>query len=428
MKFHDLGLHPQVLRAVTREGYTEATPIQTAAIPLILAGRDVLGSAQTGTGKTAAFALPAIHHLLPEKTPNHHRLRRHRRRPIRVLVLAPTRELACQVEKSFRTYGRCTDLRSALIYGGVSQKPQVEALSSGADIVIATPGRLLDLIAQGHIQLGAVEMLVLDEADQMLDMGFIHDLKRIVNYLPRDRQTLMFSATMPGEIRRLANQWLEHPKTVQASPEASPPSQIEQSVTFVAKHRKPAKLVQVLQQLDGHRQLVFCRTKRDVDRLVRSLRQAKIPALALHGNKSQNARHEAIKTFSSSHPPVLVATDVAARGLHIPSVSHVINYNLPEVPETYVHRIGRTARAGAEGISISFCSEDERPHLRRIEKLIRRALDVQELAAGQDSDSVTNRQGNSSSSPKHGALGQPNGAKRRQRTSRRPRKGKQQKV
>ncbi len=379
MNFDEMGLDPQVLRAVTRQGYSTATPIQSGAIPLILAGHDVLGCAQTGTGKTAAFALPILHRLLPAKQTNHRNKRKQQYRPIGALVLTPTRELASQVQKSFATYGRCTDLRQTVIYGGVSQNPQVSALRAGTDIVIATPGRLLDLMNQGHVKLHDLQVLVLDEADQMLDMGFIHDLKKIAKQVPAERQTLMFSATMPSEIRRLASHWLDRPKTVQATPEASTPDKIEQTVTFVEKPQKSATLVRFLQSAGGQRHLVFCRTKRGVDRVVRYLERARIHAMAIHGNKSQRARENALQRFSSQRPPVLVATDVAARGLHMPNVSHVVNYDLPEVPELYVHRIGRTARAGATGASISFCSADERPSLKRIERLIRQAVKVQKL-------------------------------------------------
>ena len=373
-----MGLRPSILRAVQRQGYTSATPIQNAAIPLILAGHDVLGCAQTGTGKTAAFALPTLHHLLPEK-PSKPSKGRPRWRPISALVLTPTRELANQVQKSFATYGHGTGLRQTMIYGGVSQNPQVSSLRAGTDVVIATPGRLLDLMNQGYVKLGDLKILILDEADQMLDMGFVQDLKKIVKHVPPRRQTLMFSATMPAEIRQLASQWLDRPRTVQATPVASTPDKIEQTVAFVEKQQKPATLIRFLQTTAGERQLVFCRTKRGVDRVVRYLQQARIHALAIHGDKSQRAREQALAKFSSTQPPILVATDVAARGLHMPNVSHVINYDLPEVPEIYIHRIGRTARAGAAGASISFCSADERPYLKRIEKLIRQAVKVQNL-------------------------------------------------
>jgi ATP-dependent RNA helicase RhlE len=371
MNFDQLGLNPKLLQTVEKQGYTEATPIQSETIPLILAGHDVLGCAQTGTGKTAAFALPTLQLLMPETPSQPTKGRKQRQRAIQALVLTPTRELANQVQKSFGTYGRGTDLRQTVIYGGVSQNPQVKSLQAGTDIVIATPGRLLDLMNQGYIKLDQLKVLILDEADQMLDMGFIHDLKKIVRHVPAKRQTLMFSATMPPEIRQLASQWLVKPKSVQATPDASPPTKIDQTVAFVEKKQKPATLVQFLKSVSGERHLVFCRTKRGVDRVVKHLTQAKIKAMGIHGNKSQRARETALEQFSTQAPPVLVATDVAARGLHMPGVSHVVNYDLPETPETYVHRIGRTARAGAAGESVSFCSYDERPYLKRIERLIK---------------------------------------------------------
>ena len=385
MSFSEMGLDPRILRAVERQGYSDATPVQSEAIPLILAGHDLLACAQTGTGKTAAFALPMLHRLMPERLPNQPNDRRQRRRSIGALVLTPTRELANQVQKSFATYGRSTNLRQTVIYGGVSQYPQVQALKSGTNIVIATPGRLLDLMNQGHVRLQCLKVLVLDEADRMLDMGFIHDLKKIVSHLPKDRQTLMFSATMPTEIRQLASGWLENPRIVQATPEASTPEKIQQTVVLVDKPQKSAVLVHYLRNVGGERRLVFCRTKRGVDRVVQYLNHAQIHALAIHGNKSQHAREHALQTFSLPRPPVLVATDVAARGLHMPGVSHVINYDLPETPETYIHRIGRTARAGAAGASVSFCSIDERAYLKRIERLIGRTVKVQQLS-GQEHD------------------------------------------
>ncbi len=301
-----------------------------------------------------------------------------------MLVLTPTRELCRQVQNSFATYGRGTNLRQTMIYGGVSQNPQVNALRNGTDIVIATPGRLLDLIQQGHVKLDQLQVLILDEADQMLDMGFVQDLKKIVKHVPAERQTLMFSATMPSEIRQLASQWLDRPQTVQATPKDSTPDKIKQTVAFVEKKQKPATLLKFLQDAGGERHLVFCRTKRGADRVVLYLKKANINALAIHGNKSQNARERALAQFSSKRPPVLVATDVAARGLHMPNVSHVINYDLPETPEIYVHRIGRTARAGAEGESLSLCSVDERPYLKRIERLIKQTVSVLSLPGGAD--------------------------------------------
>jgi ATP-dependent RNA helicase RhlE len=401
MSFADLGLAPELLVNLQRLKYTVATPIQTATIPLILDGHDVLGCAQTGTGKTAAFSLPILQQLLPDgaaesqtrPAANGHGRAAGRRaetagkggraanhRPIAALVLTPTRELASQIAESFTTYGKNLGLRQAVIYGGVSANPQMAQLRHGVDIVVATPGRLLDLMGQNVVDLSRLRVLVLDEADQMLDMGFIQPLKRIVSRIPRDRQTLMFSATMPPEIQRLAEQWLQDPHIVQANVVARPPDKIRQSVAFVDQKRKIDALIDYVHQSAGIRQIVFCRTKHGADRLAKQLSQADIPAVAIHGNKSQNARQRALASFSSEEPPILVATDVAARGLHMPGVSHVINYDLPNTPETYVHRIGRTARAGATGESISFCSPDERESLRDIERLIGHSIAIHSLS------------------------------------------------
>jgi ATP-dependent RNA helicase RhlE len=384
MKFEDVGLHSRILRGVLRQGYTEATRIQAMSIPVLMAGNDLLACAQTGTGKTAAFALPVLHQLMVERDAMGPRADRAKGRPIRALVLTPTRELATQVHMNFLTYSRCTKLRSTVIYGGVSQHPQVQSLRSGSDVVIATPGRLLDLMNQGHVRLQDLSWLILDEADQMLDMGFIHDLKKIVSQAPEERQTMMFSATMPKEIRQLASRWLDNPEVIQAERVSSTPDRIKQMVTFVEKPKKPSTLVRFLTSSATGRTLVFCRTKRGADRVVGYLKRSNIHALAIHGDKTQYARSQAIERFCSPRPPVLVATDVAARGLHLPGVAHVINYDLPEIPETYVHRIGRTARAGEEGESISLCSSDERPVLKRIEALIRQSLKVQKAPREED--------------------------------------------
>jgi ATP-dependent RNA helicase RhlE len=369
MSFAGLNLSDLLLRAVREAEYHTATPIQTAAIPHILAGRDLLGCAQTGTGKTAAFALPILQRLKDSATGT-------QRRSIRALVLVPTRELASQIADSFHTYGRYTGLRKAVVYGGINQGPQVKSLIQGIDILVATPGRLLDLMNQGYVDLSQVGTLILDEADQMLDMGFIHDLKRIVARVPRERQTLLFSATMPGEIRQLANQWLRDPVTISVAPQATPADGVLQSVYFVDRRAKPDFLAQYVRDQATRRALVFTKTKRGADRLVRSLQQAGIRAEAIHGNKSQNARQRALTQFKSHRPPVLVATDIAARGLDIQDVSHVINFDLPTTPEIYVHRIGRTGRAGAEGIAVTLCDADERSMLRQIERLTRQRLDV----------------------------------------------------
>jgi ATP-dependent RNA helicase RhlE len=382
MSFTDLKLSDVILRAVREAEYERATPIQTAAIPPILGGRDVLGCAQTGTGKTAAFALPTLQRLLSRGELS-------QRRPIRALVLAPTRELASQIAESFRAYGRYTGLRHAVVYGGVGQQPQVKALSRGVDILIATPGRLLDLMNQGFVDLSRVETLILDEADQMLDMGFIHDLKRIVARVPRQRQTLLFSATMPEEIRRLAGQWLRDPAFVSVAPQATPAERVEQSVYFIDRGNKPHLLAHYLRDQGAERALVFTRTKHGADKLVRSLARAGVRAEAIHGNKSQNARQRALAEFKSARPPVLVATDIASRGLDIDGVSHVINFDLPMTAEIYVHRIGRTARAGASGVAVTFCDHEERGMLREIERLTRQRLNVAQHELAAESEATT---------------------------------------
>lgn len=424
MSFEGLGLHAKLLATLQKLKYTVATPIQIASVPAILAGKDLLGSAETGSGKTAAFCLPILQRLFIPASANsqsgesdttdraghggHRKHDRNSKRPISVLVLTPTRELANQVAKSFASYGRALGLRQAVIYGGVSQNPQIAQLRGGVDIVVATPGRLLDLMGQGEVELGQLRVLVLDEADQMLDMGFIQPLKRIVNKIPKSRQTLMFSATMPREIQSLAEQWLIHPVKVHANELARPPEQIKQSVAFVEQSLKAGALIQYVQTSLGIRQLVFCRTKHGADRVAKLLGRAKISAVVIHGNKSQNARERALASFCSEEPPILVATDVAARGLHLPGVTHVINFDLPNTPETYVHRIGRTARAGASGQAISFCSPDERESLRDIEKLIGNSIPIQSLGTAnspaaskkpQPSPSVTERAGRSSKRP-----------------------------
>jgi len=373
-KFEDLNLSGCLLRALKEKGYETATPIQADAIPHILKGSDLVGCAQTGTGKTAAFALPTLHRLLTGD--QHSQSNGKQQKKIRVLVLAPTRELTAQIGDSFATYGRYSKLRHAVIYGGVSQVPQVRKLRAGVDTLIATPGRLLDLINQRHINLSQVEMLIFDEADQMLDMGFIHDLRKIVSHCPKRRQTLMFSATMPPEIRKLADEWLHKPANIQTARVAAPAEKVEQSVYFVERRQKVRLLEQFLQNTAGGRTLVFSRTKHGADKIVQFLQKGKIRAAAIHGNKSQSARQRALEQFKSKSPPVLVATDIAARGLDINNVSHVINYDLPEAPETYVHRIGRTARAGASGSAVSFCTSDDVRTLRGIERLTRRKIDV----------------------------------------------------
>ena len=377
MSFEKLGLSESLVRAIRDEGYQTATPIQSQAIPFVRNGRDLMGCAQTGTGKTAAFALPTLHRLGagncgPSDSCN--KRGQVRTRPIRTLVLTPTRELAVQVAASFATYGRFTGLRTAVVHGGVSQNPQVRALQKGVDIVVATPGRLLDLMNQRHVDLRKIEILILDEADQMLDMGFLPDLRRIVAATPKQRQTLMFSATMPDEIRRLASDWLRKPKYVQVTPVSSPVDSVKQSVYFVETRHKLQLLTHYLRSTACERTLVFARTKHGADKIVKQLVRAGIHAAAIHGNKSQNVRTRTLEQFKSQKPPVLVATDIAARGLDVEAVSHVINYELPEVPEIYVHRIGRTGRAGATGIATSFCGGEERGRLRQIERLTRRSI------------------------------------------------------
>ncbi|MEX0885627.1 MAG: DEAD/DEAH box helicase [Phycisphaeraceae bacterium] len=366
MQFADLRLSEPILRAVATEGYSVATPIQSMTIPHALEGRDVLGSAQTGTGKTAAFALPVLHRLAETRGGKR----------ARGLVLCPTRELAKQIADSFATYGRHLSISGTVIFGGVNQNPQVSALRRGVDVIVATPGRLQDLMNQGHVDLGAVQTLVLDEADRMLDMGFINDIERIVKHLPAKRQTLLFSATMPQAIRRLADRLLTNPATVAVTPEQPTLDAVEQSVCHVQTRNKPALLAHLLDGMNITRALVFTRTKHGADRVTKQLRTCNHQADAIHGNKTQNARERALKQFALGRTRVLVATDVAARGIDVDGISHVINYDLTHEPETYVHRIGRTARAGASGVAISFCDHDERRHLVAIERLIGKPLGV----------------------------------------------------
>ncbi len=365
MIFGDLGLCESVLRAVTDEGYETPTPVQAEAIPHILAGRDVLGSAQTGTGKTAAFALPILHRLSLDRPIT--------RKPvaIRGLVLSPTRELALQIQDSLRCYGRHLGLRSTVVMGGVSQEPQVRAMQRGIDILVATPGRLMDLVNQGFAKLGSVETLVLDEADRMLDMGFLPDLRRIISQLPKKRQTVLFSATIPPAIAELAAGVLCNPVRVQIAPTKTNTPSIEQAVCFVPQEHKVRLLAEILNNEATGRVIVFTRTKRGADRVAEQLNRSGIRADAMHGNKSQGARKRILDSFKSNRPPVLVATDLAARGIDVDDVSHVFNFDLPDEPETYVHRIGRTARAGASGKAMSFCGGDERHRLMAIERMLR---------------------------------------------------------
>lgn len=371
MTFEELGLGQPILRAVTAEGYQTPTPIQAKSIPPLIEGRDLLGSAQTGTGKTAAFALPILHRLTANGNPTPGS-----RRNIRVLILAPTRELASQIGDSFRVYGQHTALRSAVIFGGVGQQSQVRALQKGIDILVATPGRLVDLMNQGYVDLKFVTIFVLDEADRMLDMGFMPDLRRVIAKLPHQRQTMFFSATMPAPIEQLAHTILKNPVSVQIAPVKANTELIEQSVCFIPKQQKSRLLIQLLKTKTVLRAIVFTRTKRGADKVAQDLNRAGIAAEAMHGNKSQNARERTLANFKSDRPPILVATDLAARGIDVDAVSHVFNLDLPHEPETYVHRIGRTGRAGATGIAVAFCDPEERGYLRDIERLLRRNLPV----------------------------------------------------
>ena len=365
--FADFGLAEPIARALEAKGYKEPTPIQMQAIPPVMEGKDICGIAQTGTGKTAAFALPMLHRMAAAPK---HRLKY----STRALVLAPTRELASQIAQSFEDYGKFLKLSVTTVFGGVPIPRQERAMSHGVDVVVATPGRLLDLVERGSIDLKHVEILVLDEADQMLDLGFIHDLRRIVGLLPRQRQTLFFSATMPKAIEELAARYLTNPVKVAVKPAATTAERVDQAVIHVNQAEKPALLQIVLKSEGLDRALVFTRTKHGADRVVRQLGNAGIKAEAIHGNKSQPQRERALASFKSGECKVLVATDIAARGIDVSGVSHVINYELPNVPESYVHRIGRTARAGKAGQAIAFCAEDERPFLRDIEKLIRQKI------------------------------------------------------
>ncbi len=369
--FSELGLIEPICKAVAAEGYTEATPIQTQAIPTILSGQDVLGVAQTGTGKTAAFSLPILQRLAASKRPA-------APRKTRALILTPTRELAHQVGASFATYGINLRMKRCIINGGVGMQPQINALQAGCDIVVATPGRLLDLIVRGHLSLDAVECFVLDEADRMLDMGFIHDVTKIIAMLPAQRLNLLFSATMPPAVAALAARTLKNHKRIEVTPSATTVERIEQRVLFVAKDKKRDLLVSVLQGGTVSRAIVFARTKHGANRLAEQLVRSGIKSEAIHGNKSQGARQRALSEFQSGRVQALVATDIAARGIDVEGVSHVINFELPNEPESYVHRIGRTARAGADGIALSFCDSEEIAYLRAIETTIRQEVPADE--------------------------------------------------
>jgi ATP-dependent RNA helicase RhlE len=367
--FTELGISEPLLRALADADYQNPTPIQAKAIPLLLDGLDLLGIAQTGTGKTAAFTLPLLHNLEEDN-------QRAGQRCARALILAPTRELVIQIADSIKTYGRHMRIRSVVVMGGVGQRPQVDALKRGVDILIATPGRLIDLITQGHADLSQTEYLILDEADRMLDMGFIRDVRRIIEKLPEERQTLLFSATMPGEVAKLSRDILYQPKRVEIEAKSITVDRVDQRVHHLDTGAKATRLAELLAEPDFQRVMVFTRTKHGANKVVKHLERDGVSAEAIHGNKSQGARQRALDNFREGRTRVLVATDIASRGIDIDDVSHVINYELPNVPESYVHRIGRTARAGADGIAISFCDSSERSHLRSIERLIKRSLIV----------------------------------------------------
>ncbi|KQN25653.1 DEAD/DEAH box helicase [Sphingomonas sp. Leaf33] len=372
MKFTELGLSKPVTDALAAKGYETPTPIQAQAIPALLQGRDLLGIAQTGTGKTAAFTLPSIDHLVASN-------KRALPRQCRMLVLAPTRELAAQIADNARGYSKFAKLSVVTVFGGTSVHKNKVDLSKGCDILVATPGRLLDLIDEGHLSLSAVEIFVLDEADQMMDLGFIHALKRVVKILPRARQSLFFSATMPSAIRDLSSQFIKDPVEVKVTPVATTAERVEQQVIFVNQTEKQALLTMALRSLKIDRALIFTRTKHGADRVVKLLAANDVASNAIHGNKSQPQRERALGLFRSGEVPILVATDIAARGIDVSGVSHVFNFELPNVPEQYVHRIGRTARAGADGMAISFCADDEKTYLRDIEKLTRQKIAIRSL-------------------------------------------------
>jgi ATP-dependent RNA helicase RhlE len=371
MHFESLDIIEPILRSIKEEGYTIPTPIQEQAIPIILRGTDLIGCAQTGTGKTCAFAVPILQLLSKNKAFD-------RKKKIRSLIVTPTRELAIQIEESFNAYGRHTGLNCTVVFGGVNQNPQTNALRNGVDILVATPGRLLDLMNQGHISLKDVEIFVLDEADRMLDMGFIHDVRKIISHLPQKRQSLFFSATMPPEIVKLAGSIVYKPVKVEVTPSASTVDIVDQYLYYIDKGNKNALLVDLLKDEKIKTALVFTRTKFGADKVVKVLKKKDITAEAIHGNKAQNARQRALSNFKSQTTRVLVATDIAARGIDVDDLEYVINYEIPNIPETYVHRIGRTGRAGANGTAISFCDAEEKAYIWDIEKLIAKQINVVE--------------------------------------------------
>ncbi len=366
--FESLGVAEPILRALGEQNYTHPTPIQTKAIPALLAGRDLLGIAQTGTGKTAAFGIPLLQRLSIGHVPP-------QAKQAKALILAPTRELAVQIEESLRTYGRFLNLKMTVILGGVSQNTQVRDMARGVDILVATPGRLLDLVQQKHVRLDAVNTFIVDEADRMLDMGFIRDVRKLVAMLPRERQSMLFSATMPDDIVKLTHDMLHNPERIEVAPQGKTADRIEQKLYFVPMAQKRQLLSELLKDLAMNRVIVFTRTKHGANRVAEHLSRTGVVAEAIHGNKSQNARQRALDLFRSGKARVLVATDIAARGIDIDDISHVVNFELPNEPESYVHRIGRTARAGGEGIAISFCDSSERSYLRDIERIIRMKIE-----------------------------------------------------
>ena len=415
MTFKDLGLSEALLKAVNKKGYTNPSPIQEKAIPLVLAGKDVLASAQTGTGKTAGFTLPMLHNLVANN--------KWKRRPIRALVLTPTRELAAQVFENVREYSEFVDIKSTVIFGGVNAKPQIRTLREGVDILVATPGRLLDLESQNALSLGKVEVLVLDEADRMLDMGFLRDIKRVLKLVPKERQTLLFSATFSKEIRELSSTMLRNPVSVEAEPENSTAEKVIQRAIRVDKDRKNELLIKLISEGNWKQVLVFTRTKHGANRLCEKLAKSGISAGAIHGNKSQNARTKALEGFKKNKIRVLVATDIAARGLDIPLLPHVVNYELPNMPADYVHRIGRTGRAGASGEALSLVCGEERDYLRDIEKLLGEKMPTEVLEGFEIKESLANskpesrQQGGRGGSSRGGSKGGQNKSKNSSRGS-----------
>jgi ATP-dependent RNA helicase RhlE len=411
--FSDLDLIEPLLRALSAKNYSQPTPIQAQAIPPLLAGKDLLGIAQTGTGKTAAFGLPILQQIVEARAPAG-------ARGTRALVLAPTRELAIQIGEEMKAYGRHLNLRQTVIFGGVGQHPQVRALARGVDVLIATPGRLLDLLGQGHLRLDRVTHFVLDEADRMLDMGFIHDVRKVVAKLPKRRHTAFFSATMPQQVARLAGDILNDPLRIEVTPAATTVEKVEQRVFFVETANKRALLADVLKDPALNRVIVFSRTKHGANRIAEQLEKRGVEAAAIHGNKSQGARQRALEGFKSGRVRVLVATDIAARGIDVDEVSHVINFDLPNEPESYVHRIGRTARAGAAGVALSFCDGAERAYLRDIEKLTRQRIEVD--AEHRFHNAASNAANDAAPRAKTGRGGPPPSQGRRRRRGGRPRR------